>query len=103
MLLSRTSARPAGSRSTCAAWEDFMTTRPVFLRSTLAACVAMATVIGPSTATAKPNKPENAAQTADGKGCLVRDANGAYLYDAECEWHTVIKKDKNGAIQMFNY
>lgn len=55
------------------------------------------------TATAKPDKPENAAQTASGTGCLVRDANGAYHYDADCEWHTVIKKDKNGAIQKFNY
>ena len=80
-----------------------MATRFVFLRSTIAACVAMAAVIGPNTAMAKPDKPENAAQTADGKGCLVRDANGAYLFDANCEWHTVIKKDKNGAIQMFNY
>lgn len=63
--------------------------------------LSVSTITG--VAVAKPDKPENAAQTADGKGCLVRDGAGAYHFDAACEWHTVIKKDKAGAIQFFSY
>ncbi len=80
-----------------------MTKRVVRIGSALAACVFMVATGASGVAVAKPDKPENAAQTADGKGCLVRDGAGAYHFDAACEWHTVIKKDKNGAIQMFNY
>lgn len=71
--------------------------------ATIAACALIAAAIAPATAIAKPDKPENAAQTASGTGCLVRDANGAYHYDASCEWHTTIKRDKDGNITMFNY
>ncbi len=52
---------------------------------------------------AKPDKPEHAAQTGDGKGCLVRDGVGDYHFDANCEWHTVLKLDKAGVIQFFSY
>ena len=80
-----------------------MTKRVTRFRLAAAACVF---VIGSGisgVAVAKPDKPENAAQTADGKGCLVRDGAGAYHYDANCEWHTVIKRDKANAIQFFSY
>lgn len=73
------------------------------LGSAIAACALIAAAISPTTAIAKPDKPENAAQTASGTGCLVRDANGAYHYDASCEWHTTIKRDKDGNVTMFNY
>lgn len=45
----------------------------------------LAASITTGVAVAKPDKPENAAQTADGKGCLVRDGAGAYHFDAACE------------------
>ena len=79
-----------------------MTKRVRRIGSLLAASM-LAIGVGTGVAVAKPDKPENAAQTNDGKGCLVRDANGAYLFDANCEWHTVLKRDKNGAIQFFSY
>lgn len=70
----------------------------------LAACVVLGLMMSAAGgALAKPDKPENAAQTNSGAGCLVRDANGAYHYDADCEWRTVIKRDKDGNITMFNY
>jgi hypothetical protein len=65
--------------------------------------ILLAATLSTGIAVAKPDKPENAAQTSDGKGCLVRDGAGAYHYDANCEWHTVIKRDKNNAIQFFSY
>ena len=74
------------------------------LGSTMSIAVLIASAAAlPGTADAKPDKPENAAQTDSGTGCLVRDGNGAYHYDASCEWHTTIKRDKNGAVTMFNY
>jgi len=79
-----------------------MTKRVARIGFAVAVCM-LAIGVGAGVAVAKPDKPENAAQTSDGKGCLVRDGNGAYLYDAACEWHTVIKKDKSGAIQFFSY
>jgi len=79
-----------------------MTKRVMRIGSALAVCALL--IAGASgVAVAKPEKPENAAQTSNGKGCLVRDGAGAYHFDATCEWHTVIKKDKNGAIQNFSY
>jgi len=57
----------------------------------------------PGAAFAKPDKPENAATTADGTGCLVRDAEGKYHFDATCKWHTVVKKDKDGKIVLYRY
>jgi hypothetical protein len=80
-----------------------MSKRITRLGWTIAACILAAAAVTPTAVLAKPDKPENAAQTASGKGCLVRDGNGAYSYDANCDWHTVIKRDKNGAIQNFSY
>ncbi|MEE2692467.1 MAG: hypothetical protein VX640_13095 [Pseudomonadota bacterium] len=57
----------------------------------------------PGGAFAKPDKPENAAQTSSGSGCLVRDAVGAYHYDADCQWHLVVKRDKDGNLVSFSY
>jgi len=71
--------------------------------TTIAACALFGAAMLPVAASAKPDKPENAAQTASGAGCLVRDGDGAYHFDAACEWHTTIKRDKDGAIAMFNY
>jgi hypothetical protein len=65
--------------------------------------IALAVAASSGVAVAKPDKPEHAAQTADGTGCLVRDGAGAYHFDAACEWHTVVKRDKNNAIQFFSY
>ena len=57
----------------------------------------------PGAVMAKPDKPENAAQTSSGSGCLVRDADGAYHYDADCKWHLVVKRDKDGNLKSFSY
>jgi hypothetical protein len=79
------------------------------MKPTIRSCLSilsaaiLAASITTGAAVAKPDKPENAAQTADGKGCLVRDGAGAYHFDAACEWHSVVKKDKDGAIQFFSY
>jgi len=69
----------------------------------IATGILLAAAMTTGVAVAKPDKPENAAQTSDGKGCLVRDGAGAYHFDANCEWHTVIKRDKANAIQFFSY
>lgn len=69
----------------------------------IATGILLAAAAGTGVAVAKPDKPEHAAQTSDGKGCLVRDGAGAYHFDAACEWHTVVKRDKNNAIQFFSY
>lgn len=77
-----------------------------YLTKRLGSAFAAVLLIGASfspAALAKPDKPENAAQTDSGTGCLVRDGDGAYHFDADCEWHTTIKRDKDGNIQMFNY
>jgi hypothetical protein len=79
------------------------------MKPTIRSCLSilsaaiLAASITTGAAVAKPDKPEKAAQTADGKGCLVRDGAGAYHFDAACEWHSVVKKDKDGAIQFFSY
>jgi len=69
----------------------------------IVASLALLATLAPGGVMAKPDKPENAAQTDSGTGCLVRDADGNYHYDADCEWHTTIKRDKDGNITMFNY
>jgi hypothetical protein len=67
-------------------------------------CVAAIAGGGLSAAAwAKPDKPVNAAQTDSGTGCLVRDANGDYHFDASCNWHTVVKLDKDGNLKSFSY
>lgn len=66
-------------------------------------CVSAALVFAPGLALAKPNSPINAAQTNSGTGCLVRDANGGYHYDATCEWHTVVRRDRNGQLVLYSY
>jgi hypothetical protein len=74
-----------------------------FLRSSAALCVLAVAAAGASAALAKPDKPINAATTDSGTGCLVRDAVGAYHYDAACKWHLVRKRDKNGNLVLFSY
>ena len=56
------------------------------MRSGVAIVTGILLVAFPITgaASAKPDKPEHAAQTSDGKGCLVRDGAGAYHFDAAC-------------------
>lgn len=66
----------------------------------IAATAAAAFTLAP--ASAKPEN-ENAAETSSGSGCLVRDANGAYHYDADCEWHLVVKYNKDGSLKFFSY
>ncbi len=33
----------------------------------------------------------------------MRDADGNYHFDADCKWHTVVKRDKDGNLKMFSY
>lgn len=68
----------------------------------IAASCALAVAGLSATALAKPNNP-NAAETSSGEGCLVRDADGVYHFDASCKWHLVVKRDKNGALVNFSY
>jgi hypothetical protein len=76
--------------------------RTVLLGSLFGLCFLAATFAGGGAA-AKPNHPVNAAQTDSGTGCLVRDANGAYIYDASCEWHTVVRRDRDGNLVLYSY
>ena len=69
----------------------------------IGAAAAAALLILPAASLAKPDKPENAAQASCGTGCLVRDADGAYHYDAECKWPAVVKRDKDGNLVSFSY
>jgi|LZQP01.1.fsa_nt_gb hypothetical protein len=55
------------------------------------------------TAIAKPDKPVNAATAEKGTGCLVRDADGAYHYDAECKWTLVTRRNAVGEIVLYSY
>lgn len=54
-------------------------------------------------AAAKPDKPITAATTESGTGCLVRDAEGAYHFDADCKWSLTMKTDADGNITLYNY
>lgn len=66
--------------------------------------LATAALMLPSTATAAPDKPINAATTDSGMLCIVHEAEGApYLVDSACSWHTVTKLDKDGNLQSFTY
>ncbi|MEQ8936270.1 MAG: hypothetical protein RIE56_10820 [Amphiplicatus sp.] len=77
-----------------------MIARMIIRRSlALASVVALACGV----ASAKPEKPENAAETSSGEGCLVRDGAGAYHFDAACKWHLVVKRDKDGNLVSFSY
>jgi hypothetical protein len=72
------------------------------LRIATVLCVTAA-LLAPTGAAGKPNGPINAAQTNSGTGCLVRDANGGYHYDATCEWHTVVRRDRDGQLVLYSY
>ncbi len=81
-----------------------MNNRTRLLRSIAGLSLVAAFAVGASnTALAKPDKPINAAQADSGTGCLVRDADGDYHFDADCKWHTVVKRDKDGNLQSFSY
>ena len=71
------------------------------LNSVLAVCFLAATVAA-TPALAKPNGSVGA-DTASGTGCLVRDANGAYHFDANCRWHTVTRRDRDGNLVLYSY
>lgn len=64
---------------------------------------ALAALAISGTALAKPDKPITAATTESGTGCLVRDADGAYHFDADCKWSLTMKTDENGNITLYNY
>lgn len=66
----------------------------------LAGCLVAALSIAPSAAFAKA---ENAAVAERGQGCLVADANGAYTFDAACNYHVVTRTDRNGALVLVSY
>lgn len=60
--------------------------------------VALAAAPAPALA-----KPPNAANPDSGNGCLVADANGAYTFDADCEYHIVTKRNKDGSRALVSY
>jgi hypothetical protein len=66
------------------------------------ASAAIAALAVSAPAASKPNNP-NAAETASGEGCLVRDATGAYHFDATCKYHMVVKRNKDGSLKFFSY
>lgn len=68
------------------------------------ACIAITAAVAASPAAfAKPDRPENAAHTNSGKGCLVRDANGTYHYDPDCNWRSVVRYDRDEVLVLVNY
>lgn len=72
------------------------------------AITACAVIIGSVgfglSASAKPDKPLNAATAESGTGCIVRAGEAdPYVGDAECSWHTVTKNDKDGNPVSFKY
>lgn len=71
------------------------------LSSVVGLCFLAASVAA-TPALAKPNGSVGA-QTASGTGCLVRDANGAYHFDANCQWHTVARRDRDGNLVLYSY
>lgn len=73
------------------------------IRQSLFLCVGAAALFAAGAALAKPDKPINAAETDSGEGCLVRDANGDYHTDNACQWHIIVKRDKNGAFVSASY
>ena len=77
--------------------------RTHFPNALFAALMFTAALLAPQGVVAKPPQPINAAQTSSGTGCLVRDANGAYHYDATCEWHVVYRRNRSGALVMYSY
>lgn len=79
-----------------------MNTRTITLRSLVGLCF-LASVGFSSVAIAKPPHPINAAQTNSGTGCLVRDGAGNYHFDATCEWHTVVRRDRDGNLVLYSY
>lgn len=70
----------------------------VFALSTLA-------LVAPLTAAnAAPDKPIHAAQPSSGEGCIVRASEtDGYQFDATCQAHQVVKRDKSGALRSFFY
>ena len=69
-----------------------------------AALLAGALVLPLAANAAPDNKPINAATTNSGTLCFVHEADGApYAVDPDCSWHTVVKRDKDGALQSYRY
>lgn len=65
---------------------------------------ALALVMPVSMASASPDKPINAATTNSGTGCIVRAGETSpYFGDAACEWHTVVKKNRDGSFAFYMY
>lgn len=70
----------------------------------ISAALALALVAPLSVAQAAPGKPDHAAATANGTLCIVRASeDDGYQNDAACEWHTVTKRDKSGALSFYMY
>lgn len=70
------------------------------------ATTVCATIIGTfgMAASAAPDKPLNAATTDKGTFCVVRAAEtDPYVADAECQWHTVTKRDQDGNLVSWRY
>ncbi|PLK26428.1 hypothetical protein [Novosphingobium sp. TH158] len=78
--------------------------RNVPIKRFVSAVAALALVAPLSVAYAAPDKPLNAATPLNGTECIVRAGEDSpYRFDAACEWHRVVKRDKNGALVFFHY
>lgn len=66
----------------------------------IASCTLMLAVAAP--ASAKPDKPINAADAASDTGCYV-GVDGNYTIDPSCQVHFVEKLNKDGTLAFFRY
>jgi hypothetical protein len=81
-----------------------MGNRKTLLRSAAGWCaLAGAVALMASPVWAKPNGPINATVVERASGCWVRDANGAYHLDANCEYMILEHRDRDGHLQHFRY
>lgn len=80
-----------------------MSTRSILLRLAPIAFALAAAILGTAPASAKPPGPINATQTERGTGCGVRDAEGNYHFDPNCEYMFVEHRDRDGSVQHFSY
>jgi hypothetical protein len=66
-------------------------------------CAAVIGTLGMA-ASAAPDKPLNAATTDSGTVCIVRASEtDGYQFDADCQWHSVEKRDADGNLVSYRY
>lgn len=74
------------------------------MKKVVFALASLALVAPLSIANAAPDKPLHAARPTSGSGCFTRASESApYQFNAACEYHQVVKRNKDGSLAMFIY